>query len=344
MFSLFSVYLYLSTEELHKVYIVISDNSEQTIAFDQPKWVASDSGFQSFVADKIEYVRHSEIIPLECLPTFNSHVIELYLSNIANLLESFVYFNDDCFLGARVGESFFFQSGEPSEVRGKSSMEVMETKVRANVFASTAAMKLVTNATGMRGRPQTTTMFQSIMNRTFDMLQARFAALRSAQSKWNKCHHQAKPLLKSSCQAVLRDATFATAIQQLSSRKFRTRHDFAPIELMIGFMYFTGKRQPVDAETHTFYIEWTQDATSMQRKFDYLLQRGQSDAAPVLICINDIPFEEQQQGPATTKLTKTKTTWPSAQDLPRELSRGWKVQTLSQLAYRYFRRDCETTA
>lgn len=45
--------------------------------------------------EKIRIVDHKEIIPNEYLPTFNSHVIELFLHKIPNLSSTFIYLNDD---------------------------------------------------------------------------------------------------------------------------------------------------------------------------------------------------------------------------------------------------------
>lgn len=53
-------------------------------------------------------VDHTEIIPLQYLPTFNSHVIEAYLHRIPDLAEHYLYFNDDCFLAAPASPGDFF--------------------------------------------------------------------------------------------------------------------------------------------------------------------------------------------------------------------------------------------
>ncbi len=308
VFSLFSIFRFTSSQELHRIYIVISDNEFQEIYLDEPSWIRQDSGFQEFIQTKVQYIRHSQIIPMEFLPTFNSHVIELYLSEIPELLETFVYFNDDCFLGSDMGERFFFASEE-------------EKNVKANIFPSSSPMKQAV------AKMQKTSMFQTIMNRTFDLLQSRFSNLRNSQSQWNKCHHQAKALLKSSCQSTLHDPVFSKVIHQLSSHRFRSRQDFAPIELMLGYMYFTNKAITLDAKPYTFYIEWTQDNDSMQTKFETLLARK---LKPILICINDVPGTTTTAPPskqATKKLVKVENSASS-----------WKVQALSQFAYRYFQK------
>ena len=40
-------------------------------------------------------MRHSEFIPNELLPTFNSHMIEAYLYRIKGLSDIYLYSNDD---------------------------------------------------------------------------------------------------------------------------------------------------------------------------------------------------------------------------------------------------------
>lgn len=62
---------------------------------------------------KLKVVFHSDFIPQEYLPTFNSNVIELNLHRIPGLSEHFVYFNDDIVLTAPVTPSDFFEDGKP---------------------------------------------------------------------------------------------------------------------------------------------------------------------------------------------------------------------------------------
>lgn len=62
---------------------------------------------------KLKIVKHTDFIDEEFLPTFSSHTIELNLHKIAELSETFVYFNDDIYLGAPVSEKDFFVNGKP---------------------------------------------------------------------------------------------------------------------------------------------------------------------------------------------------------------------------------------
>ncbi len=64
---------------------------------------------------KIHLVKHSDIIPSECLPTFNSSAIELSICNIEGLAEQFVYFNDDQFVIRSTKEEDFFRNGLPMD-------------------------------------------------------------------------------------------------------------------------------------------------------------------------------------------------------------------------------------
>lgn len=61
---------------------------------------------------KLKIIRHSDFIPQEFLPTFNSHTIENNLYRIAELSENFVYFNDDFYLLRRTRPEDFFKEGQ----------------------------------------------------------------------------------------------------------------------------------------------------------------------------------------------------------------------------------------
>ena len=72
----------------------------------QPSWLK--------MTKKLTVIDHSEIIPKELLPTFNSCTIEQYLCNIPNLSEHFIYLNDDMFFNRETPKDVFFDStGKP---------------------------------------------------------------------------------------------------------------------------------------------------------------------------------------------------------------------------------------
>ncbi|WP_295860728.1 Stealth CR1 domain-containing protein [uncultured Fibrobacter sp.] len=72
----------------------------------KPEWLNTD-------CPKLNCVNHSDYIPAENLPVFNSHPIEIGMHKIEGLSDKFVYFNDDTFLLRPVDPSFFFRNGLP---------------------------------------------------------------------------------------------------------------------------------------------------------------------------------------------------------------------------------------
>lgn len=65
---------------------------------------------------KLHFVKHSDYIPAEYLPTFNSDTIILNLHRIEGLSERFVLFDDDCFLIDKVEPKRFFRKGLPCDM------------------------------------------------------------------------------------------------------------------------------------------------------------------------------------------------------------------------------------
>lgn len=70
---------------------------------------------------KIRIVDHSEIMPAECLPCFNSVVIEHHLHRIPGLSEHFLYANDDMYMNRPVTPGTFF---------GKDSLPIVRLNLR----------------------------------------------------------------------------------------------------------------------------------------------------------------------------------------------------------------------
>lgn len=64
---------------------------------------------------KLVMLRHEDYIPMQYLPTFSSHTIELNMDKIPGLSEHFVYFNDDVFLNAPTKPEDYFIDGLPCD-------------------------------------------------------------------------------------------------------------------------------------------------------------------------------------------------------------------------------------
>lgn len=82
---------------IRKVHLVVSHESQV------PEWINRD---------EVHVVLHSDIIPSEYLPTFNSTTIEMFLHQIEGLAEKFLYFNDDVFPMQKCKPEDFFRNGK----------------------------------------------------------------------------------------------------------------------------------------------------------------------------------------------------------------------------------------
>lgn len=78
---------------IRNVYIIVEQESQI------PEWLNIDS---------VKIIYHKDIIPEDKLPTYNSGTIEVYLKNIPELSEHFIYINDDMFPIALTAKSDFF--------------------------------------------------------------------------------------------------------------------------------------------------------------------------------------------------------------------------------------------
>lgn len=73
-----------------------------------PKWLNTEH-------PKLKIVKHTDYIPEQYLPTFNSDTIETNIFRLDELSETFVLFNDDFFLIDSVKPEDFFQNGLPCD-------------------------------------------------------------------------------------------------------------------------------------------------------------------------------------------------------------------------------------
>ena len=73
-----------------------------------PSWLNLDN-------PKLKIIKHTDYIPKEYLPTYNSSVIEMNLFRIKELSENFILFNDDMFMLNKTKEEDFFINGLPCD-------------------------------------------------------------------------------------------------------------------------------------------------------------------------------------------------------------------------------------
>jgi hypothetical protein len=100
---------------------------------------------------KLNFVKHSDYISEEYLPTFSANPIELNLHRIEDLADRFVFFNDDMLLTAPVTEQDFFEDGLPRNIavlnpptpnrHGISTIIMNDLGIIADHFSFTASLR-----------------------------------------------------------------------------------------------------------------------------------------------------------------------------------------------------------
>ena len=75
----------------------------------KPEWLNTEH-------PKLKWVKHSEFIPAEYLPTFACHTIEWNLHRLPDISENFVFFNDDVFMIRPTRPDDFFVEGLPCDL------------------------------------------------------------------------------------------------------------------------------------------------------------------------------------------------------------------------------------
>lgn len=97
-------YIFRSVEKfapyINNVFLLVSNSSQV------PNYINTSY-------KKLKIITHDQFIPKEYLPTFNSNTIEMFLQNIPDLSEHFIYSNDDfIFINKTTPFDFFTKDGE----------------------------------------------------------------------------------------------------------------------------------------------------------------------------------------------------------------------------------------
>lgn len=75
---------------------------------------------------KLKLIKHSDYMPEDALPTFNSNAIELGINKIEGLSDKFILFNDDFFIIDKIEKSDFFQNDLPCDFAALDAIEPSE--------------------------------------------------------------------------------------------------------------------------------------------------------------------------------------------------------------------------
>lgn len=87
-----------------------------------PKWLNTD-------CPKLNIVKHSDYIPKDCLPTFNSNCIELFMNRIKGIADNFIIFNDDMFIVKPTKAEDFFIDGVPCDVAAINPQPIVRNEI-----------------------------------------------------------------------------------------------------------------------------------------------------------------------------------------------------------------------
>lgn len=220
---------------------------------------------------KINLVNHTDFIPHQFLPTYNSVVIERYLHRIDGLAERFVYFNDDFYIINKVEPERFFMNGLPRDIaifQYNPSWSQWYRRIKNNI---------------------------RLINRHFD----KRAVLHRDNDKWfNKDYgrkawmnyllkpygkfitlrtpHNAQPYLKSTFEEVWKAE--AEELTRTSANRFRASDDYTP-ELFRTWQICEGNFEPYNTYSDT-------------KMFPLMIKRDKAIEAIeqqkyTLVCLND---------------------------------------------------------
>ena len=180
----------------------------------KPDWLNTDH-------PKLNLVSHKDYIPEQYLPVFNSNLIEIYMHKIPDLLEHFVYFNDDFFIINHLSPSRFFVKGLPKDIatfRKNTGISQFEKMLKNNIrlinkhfdkkeVLKNDARKWFDPSYGSKGRLNHLLRFYH-----------KFITLRTP--------HNAQPFLKKTFEEVWNHC--GKELIAMSSHRFRNNNDLTP--------------------------------------------------------------------------------------------------------------------
>ena len=220
---------------------------------------------------KIHLVNHSDFVPSQFLPTYNSVVIERYLHKIPTLSEHFVYFNDDFFMINTVEQERFFKNGLPCDiavfdynpswsqwyVRIKNNIRLINRHFDKKEVMAQWHDKWFDKSYGMKMRWNYILKFYN-----------KFTTLRVP--------HNAQPYLKSTFEEVW--AAAEKELTETSSNRFRALTDYTP-ELFRTWQICKGNFEPYntykDTKMFPLMVRPKQAVKAIQQQ------------SYTLICLND---------------------------------------------------------
>lgn len=236
---------------------------------------------------RLTIVKHSDYIPAEFLPTFNSHTIEWNFHRIEGLSEHFVYFNDDFFIMKPMRETDFFVNGKPKDMLAyqpvvanrdnpvMSYIYLNNSMVLARHFDKRENVKKQPGSYFHIGYPATY-FFYNILEQMFP----RFTGFYTI--------HGASPLLKETYRILWEKE--GDYLAEVCSHPFRSKEDVSQY-LLREWQKLSGNFTPANIAGNNHYFELSEDNQALIKAIKK--QRYK------MLCINDanvpIDFEGVQR-------------------------------------------------
>ena len=201
---------------------------------------------------KIEIIDHTQILPKNLLPTFNSSVLDYFVYRIPDLSECFIYANDDMFINADLAPSFFFEAGIP----------IMRMKYNPLIKLKIHLKKTL----GIR-----VNNYRLAIENAYKLFKEQYHTFYPITS-----HHNVDACLKSDLKAIVEDV-FREALAASFHNRFRQPTDIQRI--LYNYFGLYHKRGILR------YVDRKESCRIRVQKNDY--QRYINTYKPKLFCLND---------------------------------------------------------
>ena len=257
---------------IHKIYFVTWGHV--------PKWLDTSH-------EKLQIVRHEEIVPKEYLPLFNSNAIEIFIKNIPGLSEQFLYFNDDCFFLQRTSPDHFYKNGLPKDMLvfqptvANESDDTMPYIVLNNAMSLAHHFKKIEEVKKHPGHYFH--LGYPVMYFFYNLLELAFPRYTGFYSV-----HGPSPMLKSVCEEVWEKER--VALERTAGHKFRSKEDVSQ-SLFREWAKLSGRFVPYNSHKDLAYFNLGENDDKL---YDVIKKKKR-----LFLCVNDsnkvIDFEATKE-------------------------------------------------
>ena len=233
-----------------------------------PKWLDTEN-------PRLHIVKHSDFMPGDTLPTFNSSAIEIYINRIPGLAEHFVFFNDDMFLNNEVEPCDFFVHGLPRDMLALQPVVANpDNPTMTHIFTNNSLCLSRHFSKRKNMKAQSRAYFKigyPIKNFAYNLIEAAYPRFTGFYTQ-----HGASPFLKSAIQEVWEEER--EALDRTGHNRFRSDTDVNQY-LFREWQKLTGRFVPANIERDFVYTETGRDD---RRIVQYIISGSKK-----IICIND---------------------------------------------------------